>query len=542
MAKKNKEDLLLAETQEETIPADEKSAKEKKKNKESKLKAVLHSRKFSRGWLSIGIIAVFLACVVAVNIIASVLESKFPALSFDITSSNMYHLQDDTKKLCESVDQDITIYLLVEEEAFTSYDSMYGVAYFTQANQFFKEIAELNSHITFKYEDLSSNPSFASNYSDLNLNTSGAGIICIVDAGDGRHQGLEFGDLFATEYDESTGSSTITSSTVEQAVCTSILGLTKKNAAKACFITSSGIANEKDSTDGTSQYSALKKLMENQAYETTTVDLDSQEKIPNDCDVLLFIAPTSDISEQGLEKINSFLDSAKKTNKTFFYIPSPFEDENGTPLMDSFLEEQGIKVEKSFVYEQDNSYISSIYQNDHSLSAYDYNDEEFTDGIDTSKKVLMGNTRPLTLTEGSNAVSLLDTSDSADLFPFTAESEEDIVDGGGKALCGGAINKSEVKDGVYKNVVVVGSYYAVSDIFLTQYTQYNNANYFANMFNILTDNEGEAISIVSATASDTALGIETASQVTAPKIIFMFVLPIGILILGIVIWALRRKK
>lgn len=555
MAKNKKEDFLASEIEKdmenmavaEDSPAetdlDESGEKDinTKDEKPSKIKDILHSRKFARGWLFVAVIAVFLACVVAVNVIVSVLENRFPALTFDITSSNMYELQDETKKLCDSLEKDIQLYLLTDEETFKSYDSYYSTAYFTQTNQLFKEIAGQSSHIKFDYVDVSSNPSFSSEYSNLNLTTSGADTILIVDAGDDKYKGYTISDLFVLETDDS-GYQTITGTQVEQTVCTAILGLTKKNAAKACFITSSGILAENKSSSGESVYTALKTLLKNQAYDTATVDIDSNQKIPSDCDILLFVAPTQDVSESGLEKIEDFLDTAKKTNKTFVYVPNPFKVEDGTPNLDSFLETQGIIVGDSMVYEQSDKYLSSMYPDDHTLSLYDYDNEDFTSGIDTATKILMGYTRPITFTEGSNAVSLLNSSDKADTLPFTAESESDVVEGNGEPISGAAINQSEVSDGVYKNTVVIGSYYALSEDFLNTYTQYNNANYFVNMFNVLTENEGETVVITSAQASDTSLGLQAESQTTIPSVIFLGVLPIGILILGIVIWAVRRKK
>lgn len=543
MFKKNKKEDFLATEIEKDIKADETSTDEVsgkeetsdvEVKKQSKIKKILHSRKFSKGWLSIAIIAVFLACVVAVNIIASVLENKFPSLSVDITSSNMYQLQDDTKKLCKNVNQDIDIYLLSDEDTFTSYDSNFGVAYFSQALQFFKEIAALNSHITFKFEDTASNPSFAKKYSNLNLTTSGSSTICVIDAGNDRYKGLTMEDFFETENDSSTGYTTIKSSKVEQAVCTAILGLTKENAAKACFVTSSGV--------NSSYFSTLKTFLENQAYSTSTVDLDSNNKVPNDCDILLFVAPTTDISEQALKKVNDYLNTAKKSNKTFVYIPAPAVIDGGTPNMDSFLEEQGIKIDNKWIYEEDNDYLTPLSPNDNRLSTFDYDDSDFTDGIDSSTKVAMFDTWNITLTKGSSAKVLLKSSKKADLLPTDAKSTDDIKKGSGKALNGAVINQSEVSDGVNKNVVVIGSYDALCGDLLTKYSQYNNSKYFANLFNLLTENDGETITINSATASDTSLGLEAASDALFPTILFVGIIPIGVLILGIVIWAVRRKK
>lgn len=540
--KKKKEDFLATEI-EKDIKADETSTDEVtgkeetsdvEVKKQSKIKKILHSRKFSRGWLSIAIIAVFLACVVAVNIIASVLENKFPSLSVDITSSNMYQLQDDTKKLCKNVNKDIDIYLLSDEDAFTSYDSSFGVAYFSQALQFFKEIAALNSHITFKFEDTASNPSFAKKYSNLNLTTSGSSTICVIDAGNDRYKGLSMTDFFETENDSSTGYTKIKSSKVEQAVCTAILGLTKENVAKACFVTSSGVTS--------SYFSKLKTFLDNQAYSTSTVDLDSNNKVPNDCDILFFVAPTTDISEQALKKVNDYLNTAKKSNKTFVYIPAPAVINGGTPNMDSFLEEQGIKIDNKWIYEEDNDYLTPLSPNDNRLSTFDYDDSDFTDGIDSSTKVVMFDTWNITLTKGSSAKVLLKSSKKADLLPTDAKSTDDIKKGSGKALNGAVINQSEVSDGVNKNVVVIGSYDALCGDLLTNYSQYNNSKYFANLFNLLTENDGETITINSATASDTSLGLEAASDALFPTILFVGIIPIGVLILGIVIWAVRRKK
>lgn len=543
MFKKNKKEDFLATEIEKDIKADETSTDEVtgkeetsdvEVKKQSKIKKILHSRKFSRGWLSIAIIAVFLACVVAVNIIASVLENKFPSLSVDITSSNMYQLQDDTKKLCKSVNKNIDIYLLSDEDTFTSYDSSFGVAYFSQALQFFKEIAALNSHITFKFEDTASNPSFAKKYSNLNLTTSGSSTICVIDAGNDRYKGLSMTDFFETENDSSTGYTKIKSSKVEQAVCTAILGLTKENVAKACFVTSSGV--------NSSYFSTLKTFLDNQAYSTSTVDLDSNNKVPNDCDILLFVAPTTDISEQALKKVNDYLNTAKKSNKTFVYIPAPAVINGGTPNMDSFLEEQGIKIDNKWIYEEDNDYLTPLSPNDNRLSTFDYDDSDFTDGIDSSTKVAMFDTWNITLTKGSSAKVLLKSSKKADLLPTDAKSTDDIKKGSGKALNGAVINQSEVSDGVNKNVVVIGSYDALCGDLLTKYSQYNNSKYFANLFNLLTENDGETITINSATASDTSLGLEAASDALFPSILFVGIIPLGVLILGIVIWAVRRKK
>ena len=85
MANNRKEDFLASEIEKDlenmAVSEDISAETEEKDNKseekkQSKIKEILHSRKFARGWLFVAVIAVFLACVIAVNIIASVLESN----------------------------------------------------------------------------------------------------------------------------------------------------------------------------------------------------------------------------------------------------------------------------------------------------------------------------------------------------------------------------------------------------------------------------------------------------------------------------------
>lgn len=543
MSNKRKEDFLAAEIEKEL---DEKtvSADAEVNTEDSKIKQILHSRKFAKGWLFGAVIAVFLACVVAVNIIVNVLESRYPALSVDITSTGMYQLQDYTEKLCDSLDKDVTIYLLMDEYSFKSLDNLDasdGTAYFTQANQLMKNIAAESSHIEFVYKDVAKDPSFATKYSNLNLTTIGSDTKIVVDAGDGNYTGLKMDDMFTSQVDESSGDIYITESKVEQALCTAIMSLTQKKASKVYFIASSGIAAESQSMTGSAYYSYLKEALKNNGYETGEIDLDSKSTVPADCDALVFMAPSKDISEPALEKVNKFLDSAKKKNKTFVYFPGDYTGEE-TPNLDAFLEEQGMIVENSWVYEESSGYLTAEYPDDNRLSTFDYDNDDFTADIESTSKVLMSDARVISFVENSNATPLLVSSDKANKLPVTAESPDDIISGDGETICGAAINKAEVADGVYKNVVVIGSYFSCSNQLINSFPQFNNEKYFINMFNVVTDNKGEVVPITTAKASDTSLGLEDASQTKFAEILFRWVLPIFVAILGIVVWRVRRKK
>ena len=49
---------------------------------------------------------------ILINFIAGLLVDKFPSLQFDMTSSQSYQLQKDTKEYVSKLKKDITIYVL----------------------------------------------------------------------------------------------------------------------------------------------------------------------------------------------------------------------------------------------------------------------------------------------------------------------------------------------------------------------------------------------------------------------------------------------
>ena len=69
---------------------------------------------------------------------------------------------------------------------------------------------------------------------------------------------------------------------------------------------------------------------------------------------------------------------------------------------------------------------------------------------------------------------------------------------------------------------------------------FNNAAYVMNIFNTISDKSDESIVIEGKSLADSELGVTDVNTTTAMMIIFVIVIPLGILIAGIIVWIRRR--
>ena len=186
----NGEDIEMTETDETTddeiteaeeITADKNTSKPKEteevsqKKKDSKIKRLFKSRKLRKGSFSIMFIAVFVAVVIVLNMVASLLTEKIPALTFDFSTTKTTQLSQDTIDFLQTIKKEVTITVLADENQYTSANE-----YYLMANTVLKQYHNQNNKITVKYIDLTANPTFVSKYPDDTL----SGGNYIVECGD----------------------------------------------------------------------------------------------------------------------------------------------------------------------------------------------------------------------------------------------------------------------------------------------------------------------------------------------------------------------
>ena len=93
-----------------------------KRNKKTKVNNTTPFYKkpgFKYSTMSTVMIAVFIVCIVLVNILATALSQRIAALNIDFTSSKSYTITEENKEYIKAVDKDIVITVAGTEEFYT---------------------------------------------------------------------------------------------------------------------------------------------------------------------------------------------------------------------------------------------------------------------------------------------------------------------------------------------------------------------------------------------------------------------------------------
>lgn len=503
--------------------ADEKNATEnksdsntaKKEKKDSKIKKLFKSRKLRKGSFSIAFTAVFIVAIIIINMIANLVTTKIPALTFDLSASQTYNLTQDTIDFIESVDKDITITVLANENDYVS-----ASKYYLMANTLLKQYKNFNGKINIEYVDLTANPTYVNKYPDDTI----SGGNYIVKCGD-KYRILTMDDLFETQLSSDYSTYEVTGLNVEPAVTTAILNVTSENQIKVQFI--DGFGNY--------QATAFQNLLKQNNYDVGNVST-LTEDIDKNADAIILYTPTVDLDQGSLEKIKTYLNNNGEYGKNLIYVAAP--EAVDTPNLDALLEEWGMKMGEGLVTETD---TSKLISNSYLYSVLDYNNTDYTDGLKDSTLPLVGGyIVPVEITNSNTASSLLVTSSSAKLLPFNADETFDIESAKSEQFNAAAVGTKTSGDDMNSNVVAIGSYLIPNESALAM-SSYNNGAYLINMVNKLTDNTDEGITIDGKDLTNPSLGITT-DQINLLSAMCMVIIPIIIIIIGIVIWVRRRNR
>lgn len=490
--------------------------------KQSKLLAFLKSRNAKRGSIAIALTAIFIAIVIGLNIIAGLLTERFPIFSADLTASNVYELTEASLDYVDKLKDDITIYVLVDEQTLESQGE-----YYVQVNKLLHQFENHSKLITLKYVDLATNPSFASSYKDINWTANS--YLLLIEHGD-EHIAVALEDVFT--YDEeylAYGEYLISGQNLEQAVMTAVLNITTEEKVGVTIL----------SGHGELENPALSSVLLNNAYNVETVSLLNGE-ISKDSQFVIIFAPTNDIDKNTYDTLVDWLYNDGEYGHTLLYVPNDMVND-AMPNIDTLLEEWGMAVSQNLIFETDPTYMTnSPYPN--LMSIFNYDEQEFSGGLkDTSIPVVMMYSMPVELIDTS-ATSLLSSSENAVLMPLDADENWDYNDEEPQKLCGAAISTQGNEDNTKKsNVIVFGSYTALSESAFGV-SSFNNSAYFINLFNTISHRDDVSITIEGKALENTELGITSLSTATVLGIIFFLIIPVMVIALGVVMWVRRRHK
>lgn len=461
----------------------------------------------------------FIAGAALVNGIVLQLSNRY-GLSVDLTANAAYELGGDTRALLADLEQPVEIYVLSTEDAFG------GSNYLTQAKRMLQQYPQASDLVRLTFVDYASNPAFAVNYPDLTLSSGDV----IVQRGE-RVKHIPVNNLFHYTYTAS-GSLTVEASRAEEAVTSAILYVTGDASVKIAVLKGNGVTESKLFT----------ALLADNNYQLATVNLTTDEL--SGFDGALLLAPTIDLSEQVLRKLEAFLYNDGQYGKTLFYTASAAQ--GAMPNLDAFLAEWGVAFSDGAVFE---TKAERTYQYQPYYPIAGYAEERYQGMLrDANTPFLMPLSRPMELLfaakDGYYAEALLAFGETSGVRPadagedFTAAEAQRM--GPLPALVLSSYNATGEAGAPLRSCLIVSSSTGMLEAVALQNTSLSNSEY---LLALLADVMGQeaSLGIQPKSLSGKTLGV-TSAQVTTLGVLLAAVLPLLILATGLIVWLVRRYK
>ena len=522
-----------------------------KQIKTPKEKLIKNDMFLKKGGYSAAITAIVLVGIIVLNILITALSDRF-VLEFDMTADKTNSISEENIEFIKSVKDDVEVIVCSDKDNYSAYvasvaQQSYDVNPDATTNQYFLQTVKLinryndyNNKIKVKFIDTQSSEftSVASEYASANLQY-GDIIVSSEKNGNKRYRILKFDDVYALEEDQTYAAYGMTmysvkGNNIETALTSAVSYVLSDVDTNVAILTGHSSANV------TLDY---KKILETNNYKVTTVTDSLITKIDPEIDVIVIPAPTKDFLAEEITVISNFLQNGGKLQKGMMV----FADANAPllPNLYSYLNEWGVQVSDGVLYETD----GGNHMTDDPVTIGSYNTGADSD-LKNMQLCITGYNVPLTLTfdkyNDLTATSIIETPDSVVVAPKDST-----------ANWGGA---SDAEKKAYPTVVetVKKAYDDDNNLLETRVCVFSSAYFLGSDFNetasvsnkeltlALTERasgrDNNAVSFISKEITDESFyeSVTEASSNTI-RIIFMFILPIAVLVLGTVIFIKRRN-
>lgn len=538
---------------------------------------VFSSRAFRKGTASLVIIAVVVVAVILVNVLTTALSKQYP-FSLDLTAEKDYTLTlgEEYETFVKSIDQEINVVVCASEEDFennTYASNMAGMLALTdyaegefaesttkygrQVAAFVKTFPNLNRNIQVEFVNPSSVTDFAkvkNQFSDLELTYGDIVISCEhVNENGGtftRKTMLTMNDIFTLESDQQAYYSGygeycnyITGSSLAGQMVSSLYIVLNEESVEVAVLGGHGV--DTDASD------SLKSFLTKNNYTFTEVDNILTAEIGENTTFLILATPQTDYSAAEINKLQNLLENDGKYGRTLVYLPSSSQPE--LPKLEEFLVEWGIEVLPAVGYDESMvNYFGSPYY----LLA-NVEDTDYTADYDESVQYVYplcyrllntvfeskdGYVTTPILTTGDTAVGEpLDDSAGDDWTPETSSYK-----GPFDLAVLSTLQKADSSASVIGEshvLVLSGDGFVTSE--LLSVTSVYNSSLLLNVFNSLAGvDETNGVNIEDKVISTTSFydQILNTNAGTVVMVIFVGVIPLGLIIAGVWVWKARKKK
>lgn len=466
---------------------------------------------------STGMIAIVVALTVVVNLIASALPETYTQI--DATSQKLYSITEDTEKYLDTLKDDVTLYVMVNKN---SKDD--------NVDRTLQKYASASKHVKVKYVDPNVSPTFASKYTDSDVTSNSIIVVC----GD-RSKVIDYNsDIYEYSYDSSYNYS-VTGYDCEGQVTAAIQYVTSESTTNVYELT----GHDESTLSGDFSEVFQKRFMNVGSLSLLTVDA-----IPEDCQAIFITAPQSDLSEDDLSKLSQYLGNGGK-----IYLSIDYSKWNDLTNFKKLLSDNNIETTESLLAETDRSYY---YQSPFYLLP-NVENTEVSSSVAGMTQVFVPYSVGLTYTgeDDSNVTSFMTTSDTtiakaaANIAAVQSQADAANIasvqagDTQGQYSLGMMVTNENGGE-----LCVLGSAMMCTDS-ANQIVSGHNATLFNGIVNALvTTDDGNSDNAVVIAAKDYTVSNLTvsANAMLVYGILWGTFMPIVLIIIGIIVWARRRKR
>ncbi len=469
-------------------------------------------------WLkNTGKTAILIAIIIIIFLAINVGVQTWDPKDFDLSSDQLYSLTEESKERISSLPEEdkFEIYLFDYKETDTFVD-------------FVKQYKSINDNITIEILKTDDRPDLVSKY-----NIEEGYYTVLIICGE-KYKVLTTYDFYT--YDSEGNTVDLT----EQRLTNSLIVVSSIGKSTPVYVlTGHG------EYDPTTEMALLQTYIELENYEMKTLNLLSEQKVPEDCKDLMIASPTKDITDLEAKAIKEYIERGGN----IIWLNDPYSAKSETPFIKSILDLYGVTIRQDgIVVEQDTSKIAmgspdvimpTIQNNNvvgdiQSVVLFGTGKLEF---LGDDKLLELGVTKTDILTTGEKSFFRTNL-EITDYAPVDGEKEESSVVG--------ALLEKSVQDGQNTSKLVVFA----SNAFITDKLIYTGSSQAPAV--ALLDNRDLILNTIQYNAEiEDPITIRKQAEVTRYTAtetqdriikIIIYIIPILIIILGIIIWQLRRRK
>ena len=488
-------------------------------NKIKSLKNIFRTSGTRHGAYSVGLTVLVIAVVIVFNLIVGQIPEAYRNL--DVSSTKIYDISDTTTELLDSLDSDVDMTVLAVKDSTDE-----------RITTFLSRYAALSDKIHMEWIDPVLHPSALTDY-DTTENT-----IVVSCEDTGKTTTVSFDDIlvldeysyyyYGTEsYTEFDGEGQLTGA----------VNYVTNDTDHTIYQTTGHVESSLSTT--------ITDLMEKNSYTLSEVNLLMTTSVPDDCDLLLMDAPTTDLSADESEMLRSYLADGGKVMILFGDTSSA-----ELPNLSEVLSEYGMEAADGYIADPTRCYQGNYYYIFPELSV----SGDMADGI-SSEMVLLTNAHGMNLVDPArdtiSTTSFMSSSDQS--YAVTEEtqeqgsytlgavatekienSDEDTEDTDGGDDEAADSDSAETEE---SRLTVISAGSLIDQSITDAFPQLENTKLFMNA---VTANF-EGVQNLSIEAKSLGTEYNTMQHVGLLSFLVIFGIPAVILIGGFVVWFRRRR-